>query len=178
MSTLLHDVRYTSRLLRRSPGFTVTALTTLALVIGANTAIFSAVRGILLAPLPYRDADRLVRLFEEAPATTHFPMAPADFRDYRVELQTFEGVAAYGRSRSCNSATPDSPSTCGEFRCRPASSVFWATHPRSAASSSSTTSSREMRPSSCSATPCGSAGSTAIPRSSADPSGCPGERFG
>ncbi len=98
MSTLLYDVRYTLRLLRRSPGFTVTALTTLALVIGANTAIFSAVRGILLAPLPYRDADRLVRLFEEAPATPHFPMAPADFRDYRSELQTFEGIAAYGRA--------------------------------------------------------------------------------
>jgi predicted permease len=98
MSTLLHDVRYTLRLLRGSPGFTVTALVTLALAIGANAAIFSAVRGVLLAPLPYRDADRLVRVFEEAPTTPHFPMAPADFRDYRAELQTFDGLAAYGRA--------------------------------------------------------------------------------
>src|ERR1700752_5307942 len=98
MSTLLQDVRYTVRLLRRSPGFTLTALTTLALVIGANTAIFSAVRGILLAPLPYHEPDRLVRLFEETPTTLHFPMAPADFRDYRAAVQTFEGLAAYFRA--------------------------------------------------------------------------------
>jgi predicted permease len=98
MSTLLHDFRYALRLLRGSPGFAVTAVVTLALAIGANAAIFSAVRGVLLAPLPYRDADRLVRLFEEAPTTPHFPMAPADFRDYRAELQTFEGLAAYGRA--------------------------------------------------------------------------------
>jgi predicted permease len=98
MSSLVQDVRYTLRLLRRSPGFAATALTTLALVIGANTAIFSAVRGILLAPLPYQEPDRLVRLFEETPTTLHFPMAPADFRDYRAELQTFEGLAAYYRA--------------------------------------------------------------------------------
>jgi hypothetical protein len=56
------------------------------------------VQGVLIAPPPYRDPDRLVRLFEEAPTTPHFPMAPADFRDYRAELQTFDGVAAYMRA--------------------------------------------------------------------------------
>ena len=98
MPTLLQDAKYAIRLLRRSPGFTATALLTLAIVIGANTAIFSAVRGILLAPLPYQDPDRLVRLFEESPTTPHFPMAPADFRDYRAELQTFEALVAYFRA--------------------------------------------------------------------------------
>lgn len=98
MHTILHDVRYAARLLRRSPGFAVTAILTLALAIGANTAIFSAVQGVLIAPLPYPDPDRLVRLFEETPTTLHFPMAPADFRDYRDELQTFDGLAAYFRS--------------------------------------------------------------------------------
>ena len=98
MSTLLHDIRYAVRLLRRSPGFAIAATLTLALAIGANTAIFSAVRGVLIAPLPYPDPDRLVRLFEETPTTRHFPMAPADFRDYRSELQTFDGLAAYFRS--------------------------------------------------------------------------------
>ena len=96
--TLLQDARYAVRLLLRSPGFAVTAILTLALAIGANAAIFSAVKGVLIAPLPYREPDRLVRVFEESPTTPHFPMAPADFRDYRAELRTFEGLAAYLRS--------------------------------------------------------------------------------
>ncbi len=97
MSTLLDDARYAIRLIRRSPGFTATAVMTLALAIGANTAIFSAVKGVLISPLPYPDPDRLVRLFEESDRTPHFPMAPADFRDYRNELQSFAGIAAYQR---------------------------------------------------------------------------------
>ena len=96
--TLRQDVSFTLRLLRRSPGFAAAAVLTLALAIGANTAIFSAVKGVLIAPLPYTEPDRLVRLFEEAPTTPHFPMAPADFRDYRAELQTFDAIAAYLRS--------------------------------------------------------------------------------
>jgi predicted permease len=92
------DVRYAIRLLRRSPGFAATAILTLAVSIGANAAIWSAVKGILVAPLPYPDPDRLVRLFEEATTTPRFPFAPADFRDYRAELRTFDGIAAYGRS--------------------------------------------------------------------------------
>src|SRR5512132_4288843 len=98
MQTLLYDARYAIRLLRRSPGFAATAILTLALAIGANTAIFSAVKGVLIAPLPYPNPDRLVRLFEEAPKTPHFPLSPADFRDYRNELQSFDGIAAYLRS--------------------------------------------------------------------------------
>jgi predicted permease len=98
IQSILQDARYAVRLLGRSPGFTVTAILTLALAIGANVAIFSAVKGVLIAPLPYADPDRLVRLFEESPANPHFPMAPADFRDYRAELRTFEGMAAYLRS--------------------------------------------------------------------------------
>ena len=98
IQTLLQDVRYAIGLLRRSPAFAATAILTLALSIGANTAIFSAVKGVLVAPLPYPDPDRLVRLFEEAPNTPHFPMAPADFRDYRAELRTFDGIAAYLRA--------------------------------------------------------------------------------
>ena len=98
IQSLLQDVRYAIGLLRRSPAFAATAVLTLALSIGANTAIFSAVQGVLVAPLPYPDPERLVRLFEEAPTTPHFPMAPADFRDYRAELQTFEGLAAYQRA--------------------------------------------------------------------------------
>src|SRR5688572_10778872 len=98
MQTVVQDVRYAVRLLLRSTGFACTSLTVLALAIGANVAIFSAVKGVLIAPLPYPDPDRLVRLFEENPTTPRFPMAPADFRDYRAELRTFEGLAAYQRA--------------------------------------------------------------------------------
>ena len=97
LQTVRHDLRYALRLLRRSPGFATATILTLALSIGANAAIFSAVEGVLISPLPYPEPDRLVRLFEEAPTTPHFPMAPGDFRDYRAELQTFEGIAAYVR---------------------------------------------------------------------------------
>jgi predicted permease len=98
MRILGHDLRYALRLLRRSPAFAITAIVTLALALGANAAIFSAVKGVLIAPLPYQDPDRLVRLFEEAPTNPHFPFSPADFRDYRAELQTFDGLAAYLRA--------------------------------------------------------------------------------
>ena len=97
MQTLFQDLRYAIRLLLRSPAFGVTAILILALSIGANAAVFSAVKGMLIAPLPYPEPDRLVRIFEENPTTPHFPMAPADFRDYRSELRTFEGIAAYLR---------------------------------------------------------------------------------
>jgi len=93
-----HDVRYAIRVLRRSPGFAATAILTLAVSIGANAAIWSAVKGILVAPLPYEDPDRLVRLFEEAPTSPHFPFSPSDFRDYRGELKAFERIAAYDRN--------------------------------------------------------------------------------
>jgi predicted permease len=98
METLWQDSRYALRMLLRSPGFAATAIFTLALALGANAAIFGAVKGVLIAPLPYHDPDRLYRLFEEAPTNPHFPLSPADFRDYRAELQTFEGLAAYLRS--------------------------------------------------------------------------------
>jgi predicted permease len=98
METLLQDVGFAVRLLRRSSAFTAAAILTLGLSIGANTAVMSAVQGVLIAPLPYTDPDRLVRVFEESPTMRHFPMAPADFRDYRDGLATFDGLAAYVRS--------------------------------------------------------------------------------
>src|SRR5262249_12712813 len=94
--SLLQDVRYALRLLRRSPGFAAAAVITLALGIGANTALFSVVSGILLRPLPYPQPDRLMALWisdEEYPGRR--PLSEADFNDWRSASKAFENAAAF-----------------------------------------------------------------------------------
>src|SRR5581483_957977 len=92
----LSDLRPAIRSLRKQPGFTAVALATLALGIGANTAIFSVVHAVLLAPLPYPDADRLVRVRgEELGSRDHDNLSPLDFLDLRARAQRFERLAAY-----------------------------------------------------------------------------------
>src|SRR5437870_8483726 len=79
LETLLQDVRYGLRQLRRNPGFTAVNVLTLALGIGANTAIFSVVNAVLLRPLPYKNPDRLVVILHNG----RYPVAPANFIDWR-----------------------------------------------------------------------------------------------
>ncbi len=92
--TLLQDLRYALRQLCRSPGFAITAILTLALGIGANTAIFSVVQGVLLAPLPYPQPDRLVLLQESRPNLPHLDISYPDFLDWRRSTRSFEQMAA------------------------------------------------------------------------------------
>jgi putative ABC transport system permease protein len=90
----MQDFRYALRWFRKSPGFTTIAILTLALGIGANTAIFSVINAVLLRPLPYRDPARLVLLSERTP---RFPILSAsylNFKDWRDQAHTFESVGA------------------------------------------------------------------------------------
>ncbi len=82
MSLLLRDVRHACRLLRRQPGFTLVAMLTLALGIGATTAVFTVVNGVLLRPLPYRDPARLVALYYGHQGSVSPWFSPPDVRDY------------------------------------------------------------------------------------------------
>lgn len=97
METIYQDLRYGVRMLAKKPGFTLLAVLTLALGIGANTAIFSVVNGVLLKPLPYREPEQLIRLFERSDRQPRFPMSPGDFQDYRDRNQTLSGLALYTR---------------------------------------------------------------------------------
>ena len=93
----VRDLRYGIRLLRRSPGFTAAALATLALGIGASSAIFSVVRTVMLEPLPYRDPDRLVAIWEtNRGGTTRNVIAPANFVAWRERTQTLDDLGMVG----------------------------------------------------------------------------------
>ena len=103
MEVLLKDIRYGIRGLLSRPGFTCIAVLTLALGIGANTAIFSVVNAVLLRPLPFSEPDRLVMVWEDA-SFAGFPRntpAPANYADWKAQNQVFEGMAALGE-RSFN----------------------------------------------------------------------------
>ena len=94
---LLQDVRYALRAFRFRPGFAAVAILTLAVGIGANTAVFSVVHGVLLKPLPYHDPDRLVQIWEVNPARnwTHETVAPANFLDWKARSRSFADMAYY-----------------------------------------------------------------------------------
>jgi putative ABC transport system permease protein len=91
---LVFDLRHGARGLRRAPTFTATAVLTMALGIGACAAIFSVVDAVLLRPLPFPDADRLVALGESHPPEfPHFAVRPMTFPQWKAQQRSFEGLA-------------------------------------------------------------------------------------
>src|SRR5690349_5440033 len=94
METLLQDLRYAVRTLAKAPGFAAVAILTLAIGIGANTAIFSAVDTVLLKPLPFPNGDRLVQVSTAGFEGAHFAVSYADVADLRRLTDVFSGVGA------------------------------------------------------------------------------------
>ncbi len=97
IADLWQDLRFGARMLLKQPGFTLIAVLTLALGIGANTAIFSVVHGVLLRPLSYPQPEQLIRVFERSQRQPKFPLAPGNFQDYREQNSTLSGLALYMR---------------------------------------------------------------------------------
>src|ERR1041385_8286040 len=104
MNTIWHDLRYGLRLLLKRPGFTVVAIITLALGIGANTAIFSVVDAVLLRPLPYKDADYLVTIWERNPKEGYEQNMPGagTYLDWKAQSHGFEQMAIFDANEGFN----------------------------------------------------------------------------
>src|ERR1700736_680325 len=94
MKTLRQNARYSFRLLWKNPGFTAVAAVTLALGIGANTAIFSVIYAVLLAPMPYPDPDQLVMVWSKIQGGNN-SVAAGDFLDWKRQNKTFQDINAW-----------------------------------------------------------------------------------
>ena len=92
------DIRYAVRTLLRTPGFTVAAVVVMALGIGANTALFTVVRSVLLKPLPFKDPDRLIQLYEQSPGGKRMYswVAPGMYAAWKLQAPSVEEMAIYG----------------------------------------------------------------------------------
>src|SRR5712691_2231531 len=111
METLLQDIRYGARMLAKKPAFSIVAVITLALGIGANTAIFSVVNAVLLRPLPFHDPGQLVTVWERNPKQGYEqnPPAAGNYADWRDQNRVFAQTAIYAPSKKFNLSLEDQP---------------------------------------------------------------------
>src|ERR1700732_5333040 len=122
ISALGQDLRYALRQLRKSPGFTTVAVITLALGIGANTAIFSLLEGVVLAPLHYREPDRLVVVWESNPRFPRVWDSYPNFQDWQQSARSFQQMSAF-REQQVDLTFTGSPS---HIKARKISSGFFS----------------------------------------------------
>jgi hypothetical protein len=118
LADVAQDIRYVSRTLRRSPGFAAAIIVTLALGIGANTAVFSVVNAVLLRPLPYPDPDRIVMLMNtwRGRVSPYAGVSPPKITVWRQSTTAFTDIATYTFGRSLNLTNPRDPRVIGVAR--------------------------------------------------------------
>src|SRR5271167_2393152 len=109
MEAAIQALRYAARRLARTPAFTLIALATLSLAIGASTAAFSLVNGVLLKPLGFERSDRLVYLHGTDPRERAMMISPQDLIDYRDQTHSFTGIAAVESRQNLNLLRPNAP---------------------------------------------------------------------
>ncbi|HXT85660.1 MAG TPA: ABC transporter permease [Verrucomicrobiae bacterium] len=109
MNTLVQDLKYTVRMLAKAPGFTAIAVLTLALGIGANTAIFSVINSVLLEPLPFKNPAQLVSLRETESAPGNFPLDGQDYLDWQAQNKSFSSMSIYSYPEGRNASGAGEP---------------------------------------------------------------------
>src|SRR5262245_6157834 len=115
LETLLQDLRFGLQMLRKNPGFTLIAVLTLALGIGANTAIFSVVNAVLIRAFPYTDAERLVIVWERLGQDEQNPISPANFIDWQEQQNVVAGMAAFNDTRNSLGGDSEPEEVMGQF---------------------------------------------------------------
>src|SRR4051794_40227009 len=109
MDALLHDLKYGARMLLKNRGFALVAIITLALGIGANTAIFSVVNGVLLKPVPLESPERIVLLTQRSPEAAAMVVSYPDYLDWKAQNRVFSDIAVYNRYVTFNLTGGDRP---------------------------------------------------------------------